>query len=86
MPKVGEPMATYCKWLKKKFEHSLIYQVFCYFFLLPKSYMWPSQCKSIRTPDKLDENAHIWNSADGNSKKKCFSNALRHTLVVLGMH
>ena len=25
-------------------------------------------------------------TAQGGSKKKCFSNALRHTLVVLGMH
>ena len=27
----------------------------------------------------------VWQIANG-SKKKCFSNALRHTLVVLGMH
>ena len=32
MPNVGEPMATYCKWLKKEFEYSLIYQVFLLFF------------------------------------------------------
>ena len=66
MPKVGEPMATYCKWLKKKFECSLIYQFFLLFFLLPKNYMWPSQCKSIGHPDKLDKKGHIWNSAGGN--------------------
>ena len=31
MPKVREPMATYCKCFKKTFELSLIYQVFLLF-------------------------------------------------------